>query len=108
MPEFQEPDLEALADLDRLLEHRIRLAVCVLLVRGEEITFSWFKEQLGETDGSIGANLQRLEEAGYIRSNKEFAERRPVTWYAITPDGRRALTRHLAAFDALTRDAVSG
>lgn len=99
------PQLDALAELDRLLEHRIRLAICVLLARGERITFSRFKELLGETDGSLGANLQRLEEAGYVRPNKTFVDRKPVTWYALTADGRRALMRHLDAFEVLTRHA---
>lgn len=107
MPEPPDVDIEALSDLDRLLEHRIRLALCVLLARGEHITFGRFKELLDETDGSLGANLQRLEEAGYIRPRKAFTDRKPVTWYALTAKGRRALARHLEAFDALTRHAVS-
>src|SRR5438876_12282724 len=37
--------------LDRLLEHRTRLAICVLLVRHDAISFSRFKELFDETDG---------------------------------------------------------
>lgn len=97
------PDLAALSDLDRVLEHRVRFAICVLLARGGEIAFSRFKELLGETDGSLGANLQKLEENGYIRARKAFTDRRPVTWYSITKQGSRALTRHLNAIEELTR-----
>lgn len=103
MAEERSPEREALLGLDKLLEHRIRLAICVLLARSDEITFSRFKELLGETDGSLGANLQRLEEAGYILPRKSLVDRKPVTWYGLTTAGRRALTRHLDAFDALTR-----
>jgi len=91
---------EELSDLDRLLEHRVRLAVCVLLSRYDRLSFSRFKELTEETDGNLGANLRRLEEEGYLSVEKEFVDRKPVTWYTLTARGRRALRSHL---DAMTR-----
>lgn len=87
---------EALSGLDPALEHRVRLAVCVLLSRTEMINFSRFKELLQQTDGNLGALLRTLEVAGYISLRREFADRKPVTWYRLSPSGRRALQRHLA------------
>ena len=55
---------------------------------------------LQETDGNLGAQLRKLEDAGYASVTKEFAERKPVSWYAITASGRRALKDHLAALEA--------
>ena len=86
--------------LDRLLEHRVRLAVGVLLTRYDRLSFSRLKELTDETDGNLGANLRKLEEEGYLTVAKEFVERKPVSWYAITAKGRRALRSHL---DALGR-----
>lgn len=91
----------AAAAADRLLEHRVRLAVCVLLARRDQLSFSRLKELLGETDGSLGAHLRRLEEAAYVDVQKEFRERRPVSWYSLTPQGRAALRRHVAALETL-------
>ena len=89
------------ANLDRLLEHRVRLAVCVLLGRIDRLSFRRLRELLGETDGNLGANLRRLEDAGYLTVDKEFVDRKPVSWYSLTPQGRRALGIHVAALSAL-------
>lgn len=83
----------------------MRLAVCVLLTRWDRLTFSRLKELTGETDGNLGANLRKLEEEGYLSVRKEFVERKPVSWYAITPAGRRALAAHVAALEKLIAQA---
>ena len=81
--------------LDRVLEHRVRLAVCVLLTRYDRLSFSRLKDLTAETDGNLGANLRKLEDEGYIEVKKEFVDRKPISWYAITPKGRRTLRAHL-------------
>ena len=96
---------EEFQTLDRLLEHGVRLGICVLLSRYDEISFSRFKELLRETDGSLGAQLRKLEDAGYLTARKEFRERKPVTWYALTAPGRKALAKHLDALRHLIRTA---
>jgi DNA-binding PadR family transcriptional regulator len=84
-----------LGALDRTLEHRVRLAVCVLLTRYERLSFSRLKALTDETDGNLGANLRRLEDEGLVAVTKEFVDRRPVSWYGITPKGRKTLKAHL-------------
>ncbi len=86
---------------DRLLVHRVRLAICVLLSRNEAMSFSRFKEIFGETDGNLGAQLRTLEDAGYIGVRKEFRDRKPVSWYALKPKGRKALMMHVEALQDL-------
>ncbi|WP_250461738.1 winged helix-turn-helix domain-containing protein [Microbulbifer litoralis] len=97
--------MKALSDLDPLLEHRVRLAVCVLLAKQEELSFSRFKEQLKVTDGNLGAQLRKLEEAGYIGLRRDFVGRKPVTWYRLTDSGRVALDGHLSALRTLIDSA---
>lgn len=87
--------------LDPVLEHRVRLAACVLLSRTEEISFSRFKELLQQTDGNLGAQLRKLEDENYIALRREFAGRRPVTWYRLSPPGRQALKRHLTSLETI-------
>jgi DNA-binding transcriptional ArsR family regulator len=95
--------MKALDGLDPALEHRARLAIGVLLARHGEVSFARFKEQLELTDGNLGAQLRRLEDAGYVALRRDFVERRPVTWYRLTAPGRKALDRHLRAL----RDVIS-
>ena len=93
--------------MDRLLEHRSRVGACLLLSQTEQMNFSRLRDLLGETDGNLGAHLRKLEEAGYIEVRKEFAERKPVTWYLITTAGSKALRAHLIALEALVNSASS-
>jgi DNA-binding PadR family transcriptional regulator len=94
-----------LADLDRLLEHRVRLAICVLLSRHERLSFARLKELTEETDGNLGANLTRLEEAGFLTVSKQFQDRKPISWYAITAKGEKVLRAHLDALSRLIAQA---
>ncbi len=98
-----DPDIQAideeLAALNGPLEHRVRLAICVLLSAHDALTFTRLKQALGETDGNLGAHLRKLEDAEYVLAEKTFRSRRPVTWYSLTPAGRSRLKQQI---DGLT------
>ena len=104
-PEREPDGWEGLVGLDRLLEHRVRLGLCVLLSRNDALSFSRLKVLLGETDGSLGAHLRKLEDAGYIRVRKEFRQRKPVSWYRLESRGRKALHAHLEGLSRLIAEA---
>lgn len=91
----------ALARLDALLQHRSRLGALVLLSDIDALSFTRLKELLDETDGNLGAQLRKLEEAGYLSVRKTFVDRKPVSWYALTSAGRQALKSHLGAVEDL-------
>jgi DNA-binding MarR family transcriptional regulator len=93
--------LPAVPPLDRLFEHRTRLAIAVLLAPRDALSFRRLREVLEETDGSLGAHLRRLEESGYVSVRKEFVDRKPVSWYSLTSDGRAALQRHVRGLERL-------
>lgn len=95
----------ALGELDTLLQHRARFGAAVLLARHEQLSFSRLKALLDETDGNLGAQMRKLEDAGYVVTRKEFQDRRPVTWYGLTATGRRALSAHLATLEQLIAHA---
>ena len=100
--------MKALASLDSLFEHRIRLGACVLLAKHGELTFARLKAQLQATDGNLGAQLRKLEEQGYLNSRKDFVERKPTTWYQLSDAGRAALEAHMAALRALIDASGTG
>lgn len=94
-----DPDISSLQELEALaglLEHRVRLAICVLLSKHDMMSFSRLKQVLDEKDGSIGTHLRKLEDAGFLSIEKTFRERRPVTWYQLTEEGRRRLRLHVS------------
>ena len=89
--------VQSMDGLDKLLEHRLRLALCVLLTRFDMLSFRRLKEITQETDGNLGANLRKLEDAHYLRIKKAHVDRKPVTWYTLTVRGDKALRKHLDA-----------
>ncbi len=93
------------ADLDRLIHERMRLGIVSALAVNERLTFNELKSMLGATDGNLSVHARKLEDAGYVECSKGFDGRTPRTEYALTPLGRRALTRYLDHMEALI-DAV--
>ena len=103
-----DPDIQALdelAALTGLLEHRVRLAICVLLSVHDALSFTRLKQALDETDGSLGAHLRKLEDAEYVSAEKAFRSRRPVTWYRLTPTGRSRLRQQINGLTQLIERA---
>ena len=94
------PSLDELSALNGLLQHRVRLAICVLLSKYDAMSFSRLKGVLEEKDGSLGTHLRKLEDAGYLAVDKTYRDRRPVTWYQLTAAGQQHLERHV---ESLTR-----
>jgi DNA-binding MarR family transcriptional regulator len=101
----QDSASRSLSRLDAVLQHRSRLGACVLLSTADALSFSRLRELLDETDGNLGAQLRKLEEAGYVSVRKEFVDRRPVSWYSLSPAGGRALRGHLAALESVIKAA---
>ena len=87
--------------LDELLHHRIRLGIVSALAGTEELSFVELRALLEVTDGNLSVHARKLEEAGYIRCNKSFAERRPRTAYRLADTGLRALERYLDHMQAV-------
>ena len=59
------------------------------------------RKRLDVADGSLGLQLQKLEEAGYVNANKAFVGRRPKTTYSLTRAGQTALARYLDTLQQL-------
>jgi DNA-binding MarR family transcriptional regulator len=87
--------------LDRLLEHRVRLQIMSVLMANETYDFNSLKEVLQITDGNLAANLKALEKEKYISVMKSFVNRKPNTRYKATEKGRNAFKKHLAALEEL-------
>ena len=74
------------------------------MARGEA-DFKFLKDTLGVTDGNLSIHLSKLEEAGYVLSNKEFVRKKPHTTYTPTAAGRAAFHAYLAALERIVQSA---
>jgi DNA-binding MarR family transcriptional regulator len=93
-----------MGELDSIIHQPARLqimsALCQLRDR-DRVDFSQLKENLGLTDGNLGAHLATLESHGFIAVEKEFVARRPKTFVQATASGRQAFASHVAALRAI-------
>ena len=87
--------------LDDVIHGRIRLCVVAYLSAVESALFGELRDQVGATDGNLSAHLRKLEDAGYVRAEKSFVNRKPQTRLALTAEGRRAWRAWLDRIDAL-------
>jgi DNA-binding PadR family transcriptional regulator len=96
-----------LPDLNPVIHGKLRLAVLSLLAGVEQAEFTWLRAKTGSTDGNLGAQLLKLEEAGYIKVEKKFVMRKPQSIYQITETGRSALAEYVQALKALLGSAIN-
>jgi len=97
------PDLP---DLNPVVHGKMRLALLSLLAGVDEAEFTWLRSKTGSTDGNLGAQLLKLEEAGYVSVEKRFVLRKPQTVYRITEQGRQALMEYVQALKQLLGSAI--
>ncbi len=90
-------------NLDKVLEHRVRLQIMSVLVTNDGYEFSSLKEILGVTDGNLASHIKALEREKYISVSKSFVDRKPNTKYKISERGRNAFKKHLDALEAVVK-----
>jgi len=99
-------DAGGLPELDPIVHGQLRLAVLSLLAGVEEADFKWLRGKTGSTDGNLGANLNKLEEARYIGVTRKFVAKKPNSLYRLTPAGRKALASYIKTLRRLLGGAL--
>ena len=95
-----------LPELNPVIHGKLRLALLSLLAGVDEADFTWLRGKTGSTDGNLGAQLLKLEEAGYVSMEKRFVLRKPQTVYRISEQGRHALSEYVQALKQLLGAAI--
>jgi DNA-binding HxlR family transcriptional regulator len=98
--------MPSLPELNPVVHGRLRLALLSLLSSVEAAEFTWLRAKTEATDGNLGAQLLKLEEAGYVTVEKKFVLRKPQSHYRITEAGRRALVEYVQALKQLIGPSV--
>ena len=97
----------ATEELDPLIHVPARLRILVTLaalVDGDALSFTRLQELIGLTPGNLITHLRKLEEVGYVESEKSGFGATSLTRFKLTERGRRALGEYTAAL----RDLLTG
>ena len=98
MPEDSPFDHNA---IDDVIHGRLRLGVVAYLSAVDSALFSEVRDKVGATDGNLSAHLRKLEDAGYVRIDKSFVNRKPQPRLSLTAVGRKAWGFWLDRMEAL-------
>ncbi|MBN1782619.1 transcriptional regulator [bacterium] len=104
-------DQTDILSLDPVIHAPIRLAIVTILAQIENASFGYLKESVGTSDGNLSTHLSKLEQAGYIRIQKKFVSRKPLTQYSLTTRGRTAFMNYIDQMDSIVnaqRNTVKG
>src|SRR3954454_9370407 len=93
--------------VDRLGHEPARLPVMSVLGYGGGADFVFLQRATELTKGNLSSHLAKLEDAGLVRIEKRFVQRKPRTSVALTAQGRRRIERHWQQLDRLKRLASS-
>jgi len=87
-------DLREVTDLDRLIHEPARLLIVTILSSVASADFLFLQRETGLTKGNLSAHLSKLEEAGYVKIEKTFKGKLPLTVCKLTPAGKKAVTQY--------------
>jgi DNA-binding MarR family transcriptional regulator len=90
-------------NLDKVLEHSVRLQIMSVLMANESFDFNSLKDLVGVTDGNLATHIKALEREKYITVIKSFVDRKPNTRYKATDRGRQVFKKHLEGLEQLIR-----
>jgi DNA-binding MarR family transcriptional regulator len=87
-------DLRSLTDLDRVVHEPARLLIVTILSTVESADFLFLQRETGLTKGNLSAHLSKLEDAGYVKIEKTFKGKLPLTICKLTTSGRSAFEQY--------------
>lgn len=85
-------DLRRVIELDRLIHEPARLLIVTILSTVESADFLFLRRETDLTKGNLSAHLRKLEDAGYVKIQKTFKGKLPLTVCKLTAAGTKALT----------------
>ena len=86
--------LQNLSGLDRVIHEPARLMLVALLSSVESADFLFLLKESNLTKGNLSVHLSRLEEAGYLQTEKTFRGKIPHTEYRLTSKGKSAFEQY--------------
>lgn len=100
-------DIGLIEKIDKIIHEPSRLKIIAHLYALEKTDFSYLKIMTDFTWGRLASHLEKLEEAGYIQTEKKFistgtkGKKKPKTFINITDSGRKEFEKYTKAMKKL-------
>jgi DNA-binding transcriptional ArsR family regulator len=86
--------LRIVTELDRLIHEPARLLILTILSTVASADFLFLQRETNLSKGNLSTHLSKLEEAGYIKIEKTFKGKLPLTVCKLTASGRKAVMQY--------------
>ena len=96
---------EELTKLDRLIHEPARLAIITALNACKETDFLFLRRLTNLSPGNLSVHLSKLEDAGFVKTEKKIVAKRTHTHVSITEKGREAIDKYWRNIESLRNDA---
>ena len=90
MTTVEAPGADSQPEIDRIVHEPARLKIIAYLYVVNSADFVFLLSRTGLTWGNLSSHMSKLEDAGYIKVNKAFKDKRPHTMLSLTDKGRAA------------------
>ena len=84
----------SLLDVDRLIHEPSRSVILAVLSSVEKADFIYLQRETGLTKGNLTVHLSKLEAAGFIKIERTYRGKLPLTLCSLTEDGSRAFDNY--------------
>ncbi|TFU95033.1 transcriptional regulator [Barnesiella sp. WM24] len=95
-----------MTELNPIIHSQLRLSILSILMSMDEADFMYLKQKTEATMGNLSVQITKLEEAGYIMTEKTFQGKRPRTVCRMTETGKTAFHEYVAALSQYIRPAL--
>ena len=90
-----------LARFDEAIHTPLRLRICGLLRRVDQLDFAVLRDTLEVSDATLSKHVKTLVDLGYVVSRKAASasrsDARRLTWLSLSEPGREAFDAHVRA-----------
>lgn len=83
-----------IAKVDRLIHEPARLTIVTILYVVESADFLYLSRETSLTKGNLSSHLYKLEDAGYVKIEKTYKGKIPLTVCSLTNRGRLAFENY--------------
>lgn len=78
-----------------LLSDRTRLAIMAALITEKDaLDFTYLCENLELSRGNLSSHIAKLESAGLVEVHKKFKDKKTLTTYSCTENGKKAIKNY--------------
>ena len=84
----------SLRGVDKIIHEPSRSIILAILHVVPQADFLFLQRETQLTKGNLTIHLSRLEDAGFIRIEKTYLDRRPLTVCKITKEGKKAFEKY--------------